>query len=120
MQTGVDYPLAAGGDLQLQQTAQEVRVEPVVGGGLLDDGVELSVGRSGANLQKAVLGELFVRDSSRALSGASAGAESSPRASSPLHPLEPSTGGVGGAGTGGQLSVEQFVALAESLAPTLA
>ena len=60
--------MAAGGDLGLQEPAQEAGVTPVVGGGLLGQRVELGVGGGGADLQVPAGGELFVQGAHEAAS----------------------------------------------------
>ena len=64
-QAGLDDTLAAGADLSLPEPAEEGGVTPVVGGGLLGERVELGMGGSGADLQQAVGGELFVQGALR-------------------------------------------------------
>jgi hypothetical protein len=68
VQAGLDHALAAGGDLSFQQSPEEVRVNPVVGGGLLGERVELGVGGGGADLQEAAGGGLFVQGAHEAAS----------------------------------------------------
>ena len=68
MQTGLDDPLPPGGDLGFEQTAQEVRVGPVAGGGLLGQGVELGMSGGGADLLKPIGRQLFINGTHEATS----------------------------------------------------
>lgn len=68
VQAGLDYALTPGRDLRLKQAAEEVRVGPVAGRGLLCDRVELGVRGGGADLQQAVQRELFIVDAHEATS----------------------------------------------------
>jgi len=68
VQTGLDDALPPGGDLRFEQPAQEVRVGPVLGGGLLGHRIELGMGGGGADLQESVGCQLFINGTHEATS----------------------------------------------------